>query len=79
MTEKCDRVGKWYRPCEWELIYDYKGPCKALRRQINTAWAVPLWLAKLGVESETYAGALCRTCGKVIRKDEIEKDENGTE
>lgn len=68
--ELCDRVGKWYRPCNWTTCYDYKGPSKALKRQVEMTWELPLAFAELLVENETYVGALCQTCGKFIKKDE---------
>ena len=67
--ELCDRVGKWYRPCNWTTCYDYKGPSKALKRQAEYAWELPLAFAKLMIETETYAGAICTTCGKFITRD----------
>ena len=68
--EFCNRVGKWYRPCNWITVSDYKGPSKSLKRQAEYAWELPLPFAKLLVETETYVGALCQTCGKFIKKDE---------
>ena len=71
--ELCGRVGKWYRPCDWTTCYDYKGPSKALKRHVDMTWEIPLPFAELMVETETYVGALCQTCGKFIKKDETDE------
>ena len=71
--ELCARVGKWYRPCNWTTCYDYKGPSKALKRHTDGAWEIPLPFAELLIETETYAGAICLTCGKFINKDGTEE------
>ena len=68
--ELCDRVGKWYRPCNWTTCYDYKGPSKALKQHADLAWEISLPFAELLIETETYAGAICTTCGKFIGKDD---------
>jgi hypothetical protein len=67
--EFCDRVGKWYRPCDWTTVSDYKGPSKALKRHADLTWDIPLPMAELLIETETYVGAFCQTCGKFIKKD----------
>ena len=67
--EFCARVGKWYRPCNWTTVSDYTGPSKALKRQVEMTWELPLAFAELLIETETYVGALCQTCGKFIKKD----------
>ena len=67
--ELCNRLGKWYRPCNWTIVSDYKGPSKTLKRQADIAWELPLAFAELLVETETYAGAICTTCGKFITRD----------
>ena len=67
--ELCDRVGKWYRPCNWTTVSDYKGPSDALTRHVSGAWEIPLAFAELLVETETYVGTTCLTCGKFIKKD----------
>ena len=71
--ELCDRVGKWYRPCNWTTCYDYKGPSKALERHVDGAWELHLPFAELLIETKTYVGALCQTCGKFIKKDETDE------
>ena len=71
--ELCDRVGKWYRPCDWTTCYDYKGPSKALKWQVEMMWELPLAFGELLIETETYVGALCQTCGKFIKKDETDE------
>jgi hypothetical protein len=73
--ELCDRVGKWYRPCNWTTVFDYKGPSESLRQHVANTWEIPLAFAELLVENETYVGTTCLTCGKFIDKDGT----NGTE
>lgn len=68
--ELCDRVGKWYRPCNWTTVMDYKGPSKALKQHADLAWEISLPFAELLIETETYAGAICTTCGKFIGRDD---------
>jgi hypothetical protein len=49
---------------------DYKGPSKALKQHADLAWEISLPFAELLIETETYAGAICLTCGKFIGKDD---------
>jgi hypothetical protein len=69
MTEQCTRQKAFFRHCQWEAHYDYKGPSKALRNQILYAVLIDEWLANLGVEKRTLAGVLCKTCSKYIPRE----------
>ena len=73
--EMCERVGKWFRHCDWTTVYDHKGPSKALSQKLTACWELPLEFAKLGIKPETYIGAVCLTCGKFIGKDGEQSNE----
>jgi hypothetical protein len=61
----CERIGRWWRGCNWEPQYDYRGP-KASEKNTTWNYTGPMGDLHLGdflVETETYVGALCLTCG----------------
>jgi hypothetical protein len=64
----CNRAGKLFRGCKWQILYDTKTPSEELRLQITKSWELPLWLAEMGIEEEKYVGAICTTCGKTANR-----------
>lgn len=65
----CARLDKLFRSCSWTAVYDEVKPSDPLADYIFCEMEVSVEIARLGVETKTYVGALCTTCGKFIRRD----------
>lgn len=68
MVEECKRAGRWFRHCDWETMYDIVKPHKELASSAFFSDAEDLnpEMVEALIVRKTYAGALCRTCGKYI-------------
>lgn len=66
----CERAGRFFKGCNWQVMYDEQKPSEALEMFIRCTFNLPKHLAELGVIKKEYAGAVCRTCGKHISREE---------
>lgn len=67
MTEPCPRLGKWFRGCKFQAVYDSEQSSNALEREIRMQWGISERDKDRLTIKKVYRGTMCVTCGKIVQ------------